>query len=125
MTETPEWRPLDQCERAILDRLFECDFLGRDALRSQLVGRRCRVIEKYEDEYGSLELRVEGRQSPTGMGCPLVEGEYRDEDGVPICVVLHVRDGQLWELEVFKADGGKIIQQPRAELFEPRPMPRA
>lgn len=125
MIETPEWRPLTDRERAIVDRLFTCDFIGRDELRPQLDGLACKAVKKYKDGYGSLEFRVEGRQSPTGMGCPLVEGEYRDEDGVPICIVLHVRDNQLWELEIFKADGGRIIQQPRAELFEPRPMRQA
>lgn len=122
MATDSEWRPLTDRERAILDRLFECDFVDRDELRPQLDGLTCKVIDKYEDDYGSLEFRLDGRGAPTGMGCPLVEGEYRDEDGVPISIVLHVRDGQLWELEIFKADGGRIIKTPRAELFEARPM---
>jgi Domain of unknown function (DUF6984) len=118
------WRPLAGWERGILDRLFECDFPGREDLRPQLDRLTCKPAEKYGDDYGSLELHVEGLGAPWGMGRPVAEGEYPDDDGVPICIVLHVRDGQLWELEIFKADGGKMSKQPRAELFEPRAMRR-
>lgn len=119
MMDGDTFRPLTSRERGILDKLFQCDFTNREVLRPQLDHLTCKVIDEYDDEYGSLEFRLEGHDEPWGMGCPVVEGEYLDEDGVPICIVLHIRDDQFWELEIFKADGGKIINTPSADQFAP------
>jgi hypothetical protein len=111
-------RPLTSRERGILDRLFECEFPGRDTLQSQLDRLFCEVI----DECDGLRLRVEGFEDPWGMGCPIARGEYLDEDDVAVCIVLHVRDGQLSELEIYKEDGSKIINTPHADRFVPTSM---
>ncbi|MDA0206028.1 MAG: hypothetical protein O3A53_11570 [Acidobacteria bacterium] len=122
MATNSAWRPLADWERGILDRFFECEFPERERLRPQLDRLSCKVIDEYDDDYGSLEFRVAGLPEPEGGVSPHAEGEYLDDDGVPIWILLFIRDNQLWELEILRADGGRIIRKPSAELFNPRSM---
>jgi hypothetical protein len=117
------FRPLEASERALLERLLQGEFPRRDALSNQLHGVSVRTI----DEYGSLELRVGENAAPAKLspseGDPSrmltdrvpVEGQYRDEDGIPVCVMLHVVEGFIHELQIFKADGSRIINAPTPE----------
>jgi hypothetical protein len=45
----------------------------------------------------------------TGMA--LVDAYWRDTDDMEIVVHLHVVDGYLWELEVYRADGGETQRE--------------
>ena len=115
-----QWRPLEEHERAILERLLECEFPGQDELRQQAESVRAKLIDEYNDEYNSLALSVHSPiLASTEFRVP-VEAEYLDADGVPICILLHVVDGRLHELEIFKADGGTIKNPPRPDLFVPK-----
>lgn len=81
---------------------------------------RAKSIDEYNDEYNSLALSVNSPiLASTEFRVP-VEAEYLDADGVPICILLHVVDGRLNELEIFKADGGTIKNSPRPDLFVPK-----
>ena len=67
------------------------------------------------DEDGSLELRYEGNNlAETFLGCP-TEGTCVDIDGGVIAVLLHVKNGRMRLLEIFKEDGSRILSQPKAE----------
>ncbi len=115
-----QWRPLEEHERAILERLLECEFPGRDELRQQAKSVRAKLIDEYDDDHNSLALSVHSPiLADTEYRVP-VEGEYLDADGVPICILLHVVDGRLNELEIFKADGSTIKNPPRPDLFVPK-----
>lgn len=107
------WRPLEPWEKRILETLLECEFPGRDELQRQLEFLSARTIDKF----GSLELRVASPILAEASRTVPVEAEYFDPDGVPVWILLHVREGQLCELEILKADGSSIQNPPRAELF--------
>jgi hypothetical protein len=107
------FRPLDVNEMGLLEKLLSRDFPSRDDLRHQLSSITGRKI----DNNGSLELRpAQGgraeilRGSPTEETCP-------DIDGGSIAVMLHVRNGQLHLLEIFKEDGSEILRAPDANAL--------
>ena len=60
------FRPPSEHEKAILAKLFECDFIGRNELLHQLAGAEVKTIDKN----GSLEFRTttEGDDSPVKLG---------------------------------------------------------
>ena len=66
------------------------------------------------DEYGSLRFDVKTDiKAPVIKRIP-VEAETEDADGVPIHLLLHVVDGKVAELEVYKDDGSPITKMPAA-----------
>ena len=107
------WRELAGWERALIDRLLVSEFEGRDELQQQLQDCRVRIVDKYDDNYGSLEFDVQS--GPLAKTESVVaDGQAQDSDGIPIEVLLFVRDGKLHELEIYKADGTPIIRRPDA-----------
>ena len=93
-------RQPNACERSLLDRLLEEEFPGRDELREQLSSCLVEPI----DRNGSLEFAVRTDvKTPVRWRIP-VEGEAQDEDGVTIHVLLHVIEGKVDELEIYKDD---------------------
>jgi hypothetical protein len=51
-----------------------------------------------------------------------VEGEVEDVDGTIIHILLHVVDGRVKDLQVYKDDSSAVVEMPRAEqlrLFRP------
>jgi hypothetical protein len=107
------FRPIAAAEKAILDRLLEANFPGRDELVGQVTGLQAKCV----DAQGSLRL------SPTtGVAAPIsrgvaVEGKYADADtkgeaGAHVNILLHVADGKLSMIEIFKDDGSAILKAP-------------
>lgn len=82
-------------------------FLVAEALRSQLETARVSAI----DAEGSLLFRVPGPLANLQQRLP-TEGYYFDAEGVDyrpaVNVLLHVVEGKLHELEVYKDDGSAI-----------------
>ena len=111
------YRSPNAIESALLRRLLEKDFSGRDGLLKQLDGLLVETI----DQAGSLSLRpiplaaaVEVQQRV------IAEGHYSDEDngsseGPLVHLLLHVANGRLAELEIYKDDGSPIKKQPKPE----------
>jgi hypothetical protein len=101
-------------ERALLERLLEANFPGRNEL-STLLGS---VLVRTIDGDGSLELesQVEGK-APVVKGVP-VEAEGKDEDGATIHLLLYVEDGRPVELEFFREDGKTVKTAPPPSGFE-------
>jgi hypothetical protein len=107
-------RPLREEETAILDRLLESPFPGRDELREQVPLATAAHIE-CTDDCGSLEFNVAAKAPRANVDKhPAVEAVGHDADGVPYEVLLHVRDGLLHELEFWKGDGSEFVRRPRA-----------
>lgn len=105
-----EWRALDPREWAVLDRLLTADFPGRDELVAQA---RIALVRRI-DAAGSLRFRVDGAPAAVASRVP-VEGHYWDGDapsGPAINLLLHVVEGRLHELEVYKDDGTHIRVSP-------------
>jgi hypothetical protein len=105
------FRQLDANEMELIEKLLSREFPGRDALRLQLSSVAGRQI----DDNGSLELRPkEDNPAETELGCP-TEGTCADIDGGLIAVLLHVKNGKMRLLEIFKEDGSEIQRAPDAE----------
>jgi len=112
--ERPAFREPTGEERALLDRLMQGDFPGRDELARLLVNIFVRNI----DADGGLELQtqVQGR-APVTKRIP-IEAEARDEDGIAIHALLHVIEGKPVELELFREDGRNVKRLPDPSEFE-------
>jgi hypothetical protein len=113
------YRPLRDNEVALLQKLLEPQFPGRD----QLVGQIDFVTAHEIDEDGGLALQCSPRCAPAPVKCRVpTEGECSDTDGIIIHVLLHVADGYMKELEVFKENASKVKSPPVASdlvLFTP------
>ena len=101
-------RPISEFERQVLERLLSAPFRGRDEVSSQIQNSQVEVIDKE----GSLKFSYEGSKKAIVDKRIPTEGEAPDTDGVPIYFLLHVVDGIINELEIYKADGTKIIAMP-------------
>ena len=95
-------------EQGIIDRLLEKAFPGRDEICEQMKSCLVRTI----DEDKSLGFLVQSNvQAKVKRRIP-VEAEFQDTDGVLIHILLHVMDGKVNELEIYKEDGSPIIERP-------------
>jgi hypothetical protein len=49
---------------------------------------------EYQDNYGSIELHVSNGAPSSGRSRVPVEGQFLDDDGVPVWLLLHInREG--------------------------------
>ena len=113
------FRPLEERERRILERLLgNHHFQGREELLKQLESTSARLIAEYKDNYGSIELHVADAAPANVRFRVPVEAEYRDDDGVPVWVLVHVVGGFLDELEIVRADGQPLISPPLPERLQ-------
>jgi hypothetical protein len=120
MIET-EFRPISDFERSIILRLLELDFPGNDALKEQVRGLEAKCV----DHEGSLELNVSSDIIANIPANPAVEGYYADGEqknpfGPYVRILLHIRNGKMWLMEIYKDDGTEIKRQPspaELELF--------
>jgi len=102
------YRPLNDWERRIILRLLlEEPFTGRDDLLSQVEKATARSI----DEDGSISLRCSPTPKARVTARIPVEGEAQDTDGMAIHYLLHVVDGLMSELEVYKDDSSRVLRQ--------------
>jgi hypothetical protein len=97
-------RPLSRQEVLLLSALLRQDFPGRDALEQQASHASASPI----DENGSLRLHPPDRPLAAVERRIPVEAEIDDEDGVTVHILLHVLDGKLNEIEVFREDSGAL-----------------
>ena len=110
MKNKTSYQALTKNEREIIERLLEADFPGRDQIRQQFNNCLVTII----DEYGSLRFDIRSDiKAPVIKRVP-IEAEAQDVDGVPIHLLLHVVDGKLTELEIYKDDSSPIAQTPVA-----------
>jgi hypothetical protein len=114
------FRPLEERERKLLEKLLEHHpFEGRDQLREQLDSTTARLIVEHNDNYGSIELLVASSVTATVPCSVPVEAEYLDDDGIPVWVLLHIKRGVMWQLEICRADGLPLISPATADRIEP------
>ena len=101
-------RPPSASERDLLQRLLAVDFQGANALSEQLENTLVEPI----DRDGSLRLRpVDATPVSVSQRIP-VEATYADADGVMVHVLIHVIEGVLNELEVYREDSGDVLLAP-------------
>lgn len=103
-SDTTARRPTGQ-EFALLTRLVGSSFEGASALARQLATTLVTTL----DENGSLRLHPGDTIPAVVSGRIPVEASYPDADGVVVHVLLHVIDGRLNELEVYREDSGRVL----------------
>ena len=104
------FRPLFKHERALIEKLLEPEFAGRDELRAQLQTITGRPLL---DDGTFIQLRCDSNvRAPVRNRVP-TEGTCQDTDGETIDVLLHVVDGLMYQLEILKY-GGPIRKWPTA-----------
>jgi hypothetical protein len=107
-------RELKQQEIDLIVRLLDRDVPGAEKLRSQL--SNCLVYSMNEDE---TILRFEVAPDATLATLPYiqnvaVEAATSDADGCRVEVLLHVKEGRIFELEYVKTNGSPLQRRPRA-----------
>ena len=95
-------------ERAILDRLLEVAFPGRDEIREQLESAQVWSLGMN----GGLAIAPTSPVVATVINRIPVEAEGVDDDLAPIHILLHVVDGRVSDLEIFREDGGPVRKVP-------------
>lgn len=99
-----EYRDPTAHEAALIRWLVSHSFVGHAELERQILSLRVKSL----DGNGSLKLvSRDGGRALTEHRIP-VEAAYRDSDGVVVHVLLHVLDGRLDELEVFREDSAPV-----------------
>ena len=115
MTDTGSLREPSPVEREILASLMSLPFPGRDELIAQMANISVRTI----DADGSFEIvPTGGATSDVRFRVP-VFAVAPDSDGGPISILLHVVNGRLKEVELYKDDGSTIrgsIQPSKREV---------
>lgn len=101
-------------ELALIKRLLEAEFPGRDDISAMIINLRVRSIESES----SLELESDSGITARVVKQVPVEAQAKDQDGFDIHLLLHVVRGRLKELEIFKDDGSAIQQMPDPSTFE-------
>jgi hypothetical protein len=99
-----DFRPPSDLERQLLAVLLSTDFSGRDAVAEQVAVASVRAI----DQNGSLEFAPLDKPPAEVVRRIPVEAELEDSDGVTIHVLLHVVDGLVKELEVYRDDSSRV-----------------
>jgi hypothetical protein len=108
-------RNLDHREHALLDRLLlECTF---DTMSLSEQANVALVRNLNPDE---TILRIEFPEPVQKAPAPLlhyipVEASAKDIDGITLHVLLHIRGGQLYELEYVKEGLAPLLQKPTAD----------
>jgi len=99
-------------------QLLSSPFPGRDALLAQVENAiACPLHEDGTplDENGSLYLKSLSPVKALVRTRVPTEGEAPDIDGVIIHYLLHVVDGRIDQLEIFKEDLSKVLRQAEPE----------
>lgn len=116
-----QFRKPTDAEQALLQRLLEAEFPGKNQLTPMIRNVLVRMI----DEAGSLELQSQVSGTASVVKRIPVEAEAKDEDGLAIHVLLHIIDGRPVELEIFKDDASSVKHMPSPSAFELTVLPPA
>jgi len=90
----------------MIGRLLAVDFPGRDELWTQSDS----LTAKGLDAEGSIALNPGSSANAANVERRVpVEAEFEDTDGVTVHVLLHVVDGLINELEIYREDSGPVL----------------
>jgi hypothetical protein len=103
-----------QSERDLVSRLLATKFPGHEQLAAQLSSATVESI----DTNGSLRFDIRsGARADVSKRIP-VEAQCLDSDNVWVHALLHVVDGRLTELEIYKDDSSPVVRTVGAEEWE-------
>jgi hypothetical protein len=81
--------------------------------------REMQVQNMPDGGMGSIKFYSGGPRSELRYGKEIAEAAFRDADGVPVSLSLSVdKAGELFELDVFKADGSPLVRYPAPSEVE-------
>ncbi|QAY65380.1 DUF6984 family protein [Paenibacillus protaetiae] len=104
-------RGLSLEEHQWFSKLLSESFEGRDGLKEQV--KKCSVVGRCGCGCRTIDLKVEESAPKHFFETRVpVEMLVQTDDGIPIVFYLHVVDGYIKELEVFKADSSPIVRMP-------------
>jgi uncharacterized protein DUF6984 len=106
--------PVNDYERRLLETILE---EGESGLRSALLNQADSAQVTWVESRGQPAILFSvPASSPRASSSGIVaELERVDRDGVRIHMLLHVSEGLLAELEVYREDGDAVIDLPRLE----------
>ena len=105
--------PLEEDSVGILRALVAASFPGRDEIVVQLSVARSRRI----DDHGCLALSASGAPRAPVLRRVPIEAVADDIDGMTIHVLLHVVDGYIDELELYREDGQTLLSPVRPDAL--------
>jgi hypothetical protein len=106
-------RALTSDERAIIRRLLTAEFAGADKLLHQSDLATVRAADLGGVLVLSFDVPPQAPRVHLDKRIP-VEAEASDSDGMPIHMLVHVIDGALKEVEIFREDSQALLQLPMA-----------
>ena len=113
---TSPYRSLTPRERALLDCLLARDFAGRDQLAAQI--SQCLVRTLGEDRSLEFFVRPAARVNTHVFKSRVpTEGQGECSDGVTVHFLLHVVDGVIRELEIYREDLARVAEWPDPSLL--------
>jgi hypothetical protein len=104
-------RDLTEREQKILKIMLQQLPAVGSVLQKQLAAAKVSPI----DDEGSLRLHIASTEVARIAERVPVTAIFDDADNVPIYLLLHIINGKLDELEIYKADGSRIIVSPNPE----------
>jgi hypothetical protein len=110
-------RQLTARERETIFALLAKPFVGRDALLQQLPAAQV-IMESTRS--ASIVVRVDRSLAPPASTSERVPAEAhgQDSDGMWFELLLHVVDGYMDELEIWRGDGGPIMILPEPSTLD-------
>lgn len=116
LTDLPHPRPLNEWERGVLRQVLSRPFLDREIVEAQatraqvaVVCRDCPTVGLTVDGDVPLLECARGRPYRGILPCELAGA---DVDGMPFQILVHVSDGRLAELEIYRGDGEHLLALP-------------
>lgn len=113
------FRAPSEYEQRLVVKLLEPPLVGREALLQQLSAA---TVSQWAGDR-SLEFIVPNTAPPAATRSAIpTEGQFEDVDAATIHVLLHLKDGRLHILEIFKENGSAVEQLPdpsSLRLFRP------
>jgi hypothetical protein len=100
-----EFRALKISELELLSVLLGVVFTGNGELQVQANNAKVRTI----DENGSLAFKIGSAPRAEVKRRIPIEAEVEDDDGVMIHFLVHVEDGLLSELEIYREDSTSVV----------------
>ena len=107
-------RPMKSREAALMSAVLGVQFPGRTALVDQLEHAVVRTL----DQDGSIEFIVDGLKPALVERRIPIEAQWTDTDGAPVHALLHVVNGLLSELEIYREDGANVLSIPDPECID-------
>ena len=116
-----EQRSLDSREARLLEWLLKNGMAGAEAYLEQVP--RVRVVSRCSCGCPTIDLALDGRLSGRkGPSTILADAQGQSPEGALIGVIVHAREDELSELEVYSIDGlAERFTLPNPEQLEPIP----